>query len=102
VSRENGTSRTVLVPEKELNQLRKIADKCDRKGFDYPSRTTAARAAIYLAVHHEWTREQVIEALRQVGEDEEEPEQETPEPSRAAEAQRQAITRYDSNGGDQT
>lgn len=98
MSKGNGC-RSIVVPTKELNQLRKIADKSDKKGFDYPSRTTAARAAIYLALHHEWTREEIAEAFRQVGEDEEEPE--TLDPNRAQTMAVNIPARSGMNGGEQ-
>jgi hypothetical protein len=59
------------MPNKELDQLCKIADKSDKKGFDYPSRTRAARVAIFLAVNHEWRREEIINVFNQIGDEDE-------------------------------
>jgi hypothetical protein len=70
--KKNGIEgRSLLVPSREINQLRKIADKYERRGFDYPSRTRTARVAIYLACRHEWTREEIQDAFKRIGAEEE-------------------------------
>jgi hypothetical protein len=79
---KNGTDgRSIHVPNRELNQLRKIADKYERRGFDYPTRTRTARAAIYLACHHEWTREEIQNAFKHVGDEEEDDAETVVEPT---------------------